>query len=316
MNGLVTIQDIYHASNIIAGKVHRTSMHSCETIGKLYKIDLYFKMELFQKTGSFKPRGVLNKLNALSTEEKNRGVVSLSAGNHAQALSWGASRENIRSTIFMPALSDKSKIKATESYGGRVMLTDGNLLEECLAFAEQENLTVLHPFDDLEVIAGQGTVGLEIVEDLDDFDTVVVSVGGGGLISGVATAIKNLKPNVRIIGVEPLGSNVITRSLEADKPITMDDRNTIADGLNAPFAGVHTLKHIQTYVDEMVNVSEEEIIIAIGLIMERVKVVPEPAASAALAAIQSGRLKTKPGEKVVVVLCGGNISLENLKRFI
>lgn len=310
---MVTLNDIRRAAEIIAGKVHRTPLHSSHTIGDKFGIDLTFKMELFQKTGSFKPRGVLNKLNSLTFAEKSKGVISLSAGNHAQALSWGASLEKIPSTIVMPAKADETKIKATKSYGGEVILTENNLLDVCLSIQKERDLTLVHPFDDPLVIAGQGTVGLEILEDVASFDTVVVSIGGGGLMSGVSAAIKLSRPNVKVIGVEPSNSNILTQSLKAGKPVTLEMGNTIADGLDAPFAGIHTLKHIKTYVDDIVNVTEEEIVDSLKLIMERTKVVPEPAAAAALASIHSGKVGCSPSEKIVVVLCGGNISLSVLK---
>ena len=313
MNPLVTIDEIRQASQTILGRVHRTPIHTSRTIGEMLNIDLAFKMELFQKTGSFKPRGVLNKLNSLSLDEKAKGVISLSAGNHAQALSWGASSENIPSTIVMPAKADQTKIKATKSYGGEVILTEGDLLEVCLTIQKERDLTLIHPFDDLKVIAGQGTVGLEILEDVEDLDTLVVSIGGGGLMSGVAVAVKQSRPDVRIIGVEPETSNVMTQSLAAGHSVTLETGNTIADGLDAPFAGVHTLHHIDTYVDEMINVTEDEIVASIRLIMQRAKVVPEPAAGAALAALLSGKVSCQPHEKVVVVLCGGNINLQVLR---
>ena len=277
---------------------------------------LFFKPELLQKTGSFKVRGVLNALHHLSPEKRQRGVVTLSAGNHAQALAWGARQYGIPAVVVMPAGAPKSKVEATRGYGGEVVLTEGSILEACLAIQRERNLTLVHPFDDPRIIAGQGTVGLEIMEDVPDVDAVVVGVGGGGLISGISTAVKGLRTEARVFGVEPEGSAVMTRSLERGEPIALEDRATIADGLNSPFAGRHTLAHIRARVDDMVLVSDAEIAEALRLILARAKLLAEPAAAASLAGLLGGGLDIPKGSTVVCVLSGGNVDLERLKELL
>jgi threonine dehydratase len=233
---LIEQDNILAAREVITGRVHRTPVIGSSYLGGQASVQLYFKLELFQKTGSFKPRGVLNKLHHLSPEDKQKGVITLSAGNHAQALAWAATQSGIPSTVVMPAASVRSKVEATRGYGGEVVLTEGDLLEICLAIQKERGLTLVHPFDDPMIIAGQGTVGLEILEDVPEVDAVVVGVGGGGLISGVATALKAEKPEVKIIGVEAEGASAMTQSLQRGEPVHLDRVDTVADGLAAPFA--------------------------------------------------------------------------------
>ncbi len=313
---LIEQADILNAREIIAGRVHRTPVISSSYLGEQAGMRLHFKLELFQKTGSFKPRGVLNKLHHMSAEEKQKGVITISAGNHAQALAWGATQSSVSSTVVMPAGSQRSKIEATQGYGGEVILTEGDLMETCLAIQKERDLTLVHPFDDPFIIAGQGTVGLEILEDVPEADAVIVGIGGGGLISGIATALKAAKPGVKVIGVEPEGACAMHQSLQRGEPVHLERVATVADGLAAPFAGQHTLAHVQAYVDDLVIVSDEEIVEAMGLIMERCKVVAEPAAASTLAALLSGRANLPPGSTAVCVLSGGNIDRERLKALL
>jgi len=310
---LIKLNDVLAAREIIAGRVHRTPVTRSTYLGDQARVRLYFKLELFQKTGSFKPRGVLNKLHHLSSPDKQKGVITLSAGNHAQALAWAARQENIRATVVMPATGLRSKIEAARGYGSEVVLAEGDLLATCLRIQKERDLTLVHPFDDPHIIAGQGTVGLEILEDVPEVDAVIVGVGGGGLISGIATVIKEKKPAVKIIGVEPEGASAMTQSIQRGEPVRLDRTNTIADGLAAPFAGQHTLAHVQAHVDDMVIVSDQEIVEAMGLILERCKVVAEPAAAATLAGLLSGKINLPRGATVVCVLSGGNIDRERLK---
>lgn len=316
MEKLITQADILAAQTIISGRVHRTPITHSTYLSEQVDGQLYFKLELFQKTGSFKPRGVLNKLHHLSQADKQRGVITLSAGNHAQALAWGATQMGIAATVVMPATAVRSKVEATQSYSGEVILTEGDLLETCLAIQKERDLTLVHPFDDPLIIAGQGTVGLEILEDVPDVNVVVVGIGGGGLISGIATALKTQNPAVKVVGVEPVGAAAMTQSLQRNEPVHLNRVDTVADGLAAPFAGQHTLAHVQAYVDEMVIVSDPEIVTAMGLIMERCKIVAEPAAAATLAAVLSGKMDIPPGSKVVCLLSGGNIDRERLRALL
>jgi threonine ammonia-lyase medium form len=313
---LIGKDDVLKAREVIAGRVHRTPVMGSSYLGEQVGVQLTFKLELFQKTGSFKPRGVLNKLHHLSPRDQGKGVITLSAGNHAQALAWAATQSGISSTVIMPATSLRSKIEATQDYGGEVVLTEGDLLETCLTIQKERGLTLVHPFDDPEIIAGQGTVGLEILEDVPEVDAVVVGVGGGGLISGIATVLKAEKPEVKVIGVEPEGACAMSQSLQHGEPVHLDRVDTIADGLAAPFAGEHTLAHVQRFVDEVVIVSDDEIVEAMGLILERCKVVAEPAAAATLAALLSRKVSLPGGFTVVCVLSGGNVDRERLKTLL
>jgi threonine dehydratase len=313
---MTTLHDIRAAQQVIAGRLHRTPIMGSTFLGQQVGVTLLFKLELFQKTGSFKPRGVLNKLHHLCQEEKERGVITLSSGNHAQALAYAATLSGIRSTVVMPAWSTQSKVDATKGYGGEVIFTEGDLLQTCLRIQQERNLTLVHPFDDPLIIAGAGTVGLEIMEDVPQIDAVIVGVGGGGLISGVAAAIKLQKPQTRIIGVEPVGASAMTQSLQKGEPVHLSSVNTVADGLAAPFAGKHTLAHVQQYVDEMVLVSDAEIIEAMGMILERCKVIAEPAAASTLAALLFQKISIPAGATVVCVLSGSNIDRQRLKALL
>ncbi|MFQ5511930.1 MAG: threonine/serine dehydratase [Candidatus Krumholzibacteriia bacterium] len=313
---LVDYARILAARDVIAGRVHRTPVVTSSYLGRQLGVRLHLKLELFQKTGSFKVRGVLNKLHHLGDDERQKGVISLSAGNHAQALAWGASQWGISSTIVMPATSVRSKVEATQGYGGKVVLTENNLLETCLSIQEERGLVLVHPFDDPDIIAGQGTVGVEILEDVADVDVVVVGVGGGGIISGVAAAVKAKKPHARVVGVEPNGAPTMSRSLARGAPAQLAEVDTIADGLAAPFAGEHTFAHVKALVDDMVTVPDAEIRRAMGLIIERCKVIPEPAAAAGLAALLSRRVQVAEGASVLCLLSGGNADRDLLKSLL
>jgi threonine ammonia-lyase medium form len=313
---LVSLDDITDAARAIRGIVHRTPVDASSYLGGRADGRVVLKLELFQKTGSFKVRGVVNTLRQLSPEERSRGVISLSAGNHAQAVAWGAARLGIGSTIVMPLTAVRSKVEATRGYGGEVIQTGDDLLATALQLQRERTLTLVHPFDDPRVIAGQGTVGMEIVEDVPDVDVVIVACGGGGLISGVAAAVKALRPHVRIIGVEPEGADVMTRSLAAGSPQRMPRLDTIADGLAAPFAGTHTFTHCRALVDDWVIVSDREIVDAMRILVERCKVAAEPAGAAAVVPLLTGRLGAKSGATVVPVICGGNIDVARLKELL
>jgi threonine dehydratase len=281
-------------------------------LGGLIGADLYFKLEMFQKTGSFKPRGVLNKMRSLSDDERRKGVISLSAGNHAQALAYAASMDGVESTIVMPSNALRSKVEATRGYGGTVIQTEDDLLETVLTVQRDRDLTMVHPFDDMHTIAGTGTLGLEILDDVPGVDLIVAGIGGGGLISGVAAAIKLTRPGVRVVGVEPEGAPGMTLALREGRSVHLDKLDTVADGLAAPFVGGHNLDHVRAYVDDVVLVSDQEIIGAMKLILERAKVLAEPAAASTYAALLSGKIKLDPAETVVCILSGGNIDADRL----
>src|SRR5262245_48269095 len=240
---LVGLEQLRAAQQVIAGRLHRTPMFTASSLGKLVGVDLYLKAELFQKTGSFKSRGALNKLESLSNAERARGVITISAGNHAQGVAFAAGLLGVRATVVMPEAAVRSKVEATRGYGAEVVQHGAHkdLLPKMLEIQEERGLTYLPPFDDPYVIAGQGTVGLELLEDVPGPELVVVPVGGGGLISGVATAVKTLQPAARVIGVEPVGAPGMTESLRQNTPAHLDHTDTIADGLAAPFVGVRNL---------------------------------------------------------------------------
>jgi threonine dehydratase len=311
---MVQLGEIEAAARRIAGRLHRTPTLSASTLGRMVDAQLFLKAELFQKTGSFKVRGVLNALLSLPGESLRRGLITLSAGNHGAALAWAAAAAGASATVVMPATAVKSKVEAIRGYGGEVIQTAGNLLEECQAIRERRGLTLIHPFDDPAIIAGQGTAGLEILDDTPDVETVIVPVGGGGLISGIAAAVKQRRPDVRVVGVEPRGSDVMTRSLASGRPERLTGSSTVADGLAAPFAGVHTLSHVQQFVDELVLVEDDAILRALGLIVQRSKLAAEPAGAAAYAALLSGEITLPPGSRVVCVVSGGNVDPAILAR--
>jgi len=311
---MVELREIEAARSRIRARVHRTPLVSATTLGAMVGARLFFKAELFQKTGSFKVRGVMNHLCQLAPEALRRGLITLSAGNHGAALAWAAAASGTSATVVMPATAVKSKIAAIRGYGGEVIQTEGNLLEECTRIRDARGLTLVHPFDDPAIIAGQGTIGLEILEDLPEVDAVIVPIGGGGLIAGIAAAIKARRPDVQVIGVEPVGADVMTRSLAAGEPVRMGRQATVADGLAAPFAGIHTLAHVQAFVDRVVLVDDETILQALRLIVERAKLVTEPAGAAAFAALVSRAAALPPDALVVCVVSGGNVDTDVLKR--
>jgi threonine dehydratase len=312
---------VSHAQMSAAREVIRYRLHHTPTMTSAYLSErigapLHLKLELFQKTGSFKPRGVLNRLANMSEAERQRGLISLSAGNHAQAVAWAAREYGVMATVVMPTRATQAKVDATRGYGGNVILTDADLLATALELQRSRDLTLVHPFDDPFVIAGQGTLGLEILEQVPDVDTVILGVGGGGLIAGVAAAVKAVKPKARVIGVEPEGAPGMSESLRRGEAVRLDRVNTIADGLAAPFAGRLNYFHVRELVDEMVLVSDAEIIAAIPVLMERCKIVPEPAAAAAVAALLCGKVRPTAGSTTVAVVSGGNIDLGKLKSLL
>ena len=311
-----SIDDFNNVLSDINKYIHKTPIVSSSSLNKIYNSNIFFKLELFQKTGSFKTRGAINKLLKLSDLEKDKGVITISAGNHAQAISWACSQFNIKSKIVMPFDASPSKVEATKSYGGEVILTKNNMMDECNDIKEREGLTFIHPFDDIDIILGQGTIGVEIIEKLNNIDYAFISIGGGGLISGIACVLKSINPKIKIIGVEPINSNVMTKSISSNKPETFDTNinKTLADGLAAPFAGNLTFEFVKKYVDEIINVSENEMIESMRIIIERLKVIPEAAASACFVPILKNKLSIKKNTNSIIVLCGGNIDLDKLKK--
>jgi threonine dehydratase len=296
--------DVLAAREAIAGRVHRTPMFGSRTFGERIGARAFLKAELFQKTGSFKPRGVLTKLASLSPAERERGVVTWSAGNHAQAVAWAAASEGIDCLVVMAQGANPQKIAATRAYGATVDLDAPDHAaahDRLLRLIEETGRTYVPPFDDPHVIAGQGTVGLEIAEDVPDADLIVCPIGGGGLVAGIATAT-----DTRIVGVEPERSAAFTAGLEAGKSVHIDLQPTTADGLAPPFAGELTLAVGRRRVDEVVLVTEEEIAAGMRFLYARAKLACEPAGAAATAALLTGKVPVEPGSTVVVIVSGGN----------
>ena len=311
---MLTAADVRAARERIGDLVHRTPTLRSTSLGEMLGgIELHLKAELFQRTGSFKPRGVANKLLSLSDEEKARGFVSISRGNHAQALAYAATALGTHATIVMAADAVPSKVSATRAYGGEVVLTDGDIWELCQRLMEERQLTLVHPFDDDAVMAGQGTVALELLEDVPAVETVIVPVGGGGLIAGMAVAIKDAAPATRIVGVEAEASDAMAQALAAGRSVPIGNRRTLADGINAPYAGERCLEVVRAHVDEIVSVSEADILAGLRLLIERSKLAAEPAAATPIAALLAGRIRTHPGERVACLVSGGNLDLETLK---
>ena len=311
----ITTEDIDAALKRIRRHVPETPLLSSTRLGdRAGGIRLMCKCELFQKTGSFKARGALNAMMQLSDAERTRGVVAVSAGNHAQAVAWAASTVGSEAVAVMPAYAPPAKVAATKNYGGNVELVDGEIIR---AFQRAEEIAsqgrvMIHPFANPRVIAGQGTVGLEILSQAAELDAVMVPIGGGGLIAGVATAIKAARPNVRIIGVEPEGAATMRKSLDAGWPQTIPVK-TVAEGLAAPTTDELNLDMVQRLVEDVVLVSDDEIVAAMRDLLANAKLVVEPSAAAGVAALLSGKIQFERGANVVAILTGGNVDLERLK---
>lgn len=304
MPGLpVTPDDVRAAAATIRDSIHRTPVFSSRSLGT----GRYLKAELFQRTGSFKVRGALNRLRALTPAERERGVIGVSAGNHAQALAWAAARENVDALVVMWATASAAKIDATRSYGAAIDLQAASPADAFARLHELEQETgrvLVHPFDDPVVLAGAGTVGLEILEDVPHVDTVVVATGGGGLVSGIAAVC--VPAGVRVVAVEPEHANALQLGLAAGEPVSVEPV-TIADGLTAPFAGRNPIALCAALGVDVVLVSEEEIRQAFRFLYERAKLAAEPAAATAVAAVSKGAVE---GETIVVVVSGGNVSAD------
>jgi threonine dehydratase len=313
---LVSLQDIRAARHVIGNRLVRTPLVPSASLSAQTGARVSLKLELFQHTGSFKPRGVLNAVEALTPDERARGVISISAGNHAQALAWAATAIGVSATIVMPATAVRAKVEATRALGGEVIQTAEDLLATARQVQQDRSLAFVHPFDDPVVIAGAGTLGLEIAEDAPDVGLVIVGCGGGGLLSGVAAAIRAVCPEARVVGVEPTGADAMRQSLAKGEPVRLAKTSTIADGLAAPFAGVHTLAHVQAFVDDIVMVDDAGILDAMRVLMRRARILPEPAGAAATAALLSGLLMTQPGEHVVAVISGGNADPDLLRSLL
>lgn len=315
---MVTLDDVLKAHRGLEGRVRRTPLLSSTQFEQRVGVPVYLKLENWQRTGSFKVRGALTKVAALGPAERERGVVTASAGNHAQAMAYASTAEGVSCTVVMPAAAPAAKVEATRGYGANVVLEPDRmqLFTTLERIAEEQGATLVSPFDDPYVIAGQGTVSLEILEDLPEVGTIVAPIGGGGLLAGVAVAVKSQRPDVRIVGVEPEGAAAMYRSREAGRPMQLEEINTIADGLAAPFAGEITFPLIDQYVDDLVLVSDDEIRQAMFLLLERCKVLAEPAGAAALATLLTGKANVRPDAPAVAIVSGGNTDVANLSQLL
>ena len=305
-----TLDDIRLAARELEGRIHRTPLLTSSALNERFGADLVLKAELFQKTGSFKVRGLLTKLLRLTAAERERGVITVSAGNAAGALAWAARDAGVAATVVMATTAVPAKVDAARGYGATVELVEGDLMAQYERIKNERELTGVHPFDDEDVITGHASLGLELLEDRPDLGTVLVPVGGGGLISGVATAVKLVKPGSRVIGIEPERADVVSRSLAAGTPQKLPAARSIADGLAAPVCGTRNLPLIQQYVDEVVRVTEESLLAVTRLIMARTKLALEPAAAAPFAALLEGKVQLDG--VCVAVVSGGNLDVSKL----
>ena len=317
-NVSLTLSDILTARERLRDSIYYTPCPHSQMLTALTGQQIYLKLENLQMTGSFKERGALNRIAVLTPQQASRGVIAASAGNHAQGVAYHATKRAIRSLIVMPLTTPLVKVTATREFGAEVLLHGANYDEafaEAMRLCDEQGLTFIHPFDDTDVMAGQGTIGLELLEQVPQLDAVVVPIGGGGLIGGIACAIKESRPSIRIVGVQTARLPSMAVAVEAHEPITIEPATTIADGIAVRRAGKLTLPVVEKYVEEIVTVDEDEIASAILMLLEREKTLAEGAGAAALAALLQHRTSLEAAH-VAVLVCGGNIDVTLLSRII
>lgn len=313
---MLTLDKIYKASHVLRSVIRKTDLIHAPLVNP--DSEVYLKTENLQITGSFKVRGAYYMMSQLTEEEKARGVIACSAGNHAQGVALAAAKNHIKSLICLPDGAPISKVEATKSYGAEVCMVNGvydDAYKKALELKEEKNYTFVHPFDNEDVIAGQGTIGLEILEQMPDVEAVIVPIGGGGLISGVAFAIKNLNPNIKVYGVQASGAPSMRNSIRDGKIECLDHVSTIADGIAVKEPGEHTFQYVSQYVDEIVTVTDDEISAAILALIERQKLIAEGAGAASVAAAMFNKVPIQ-GKKTVCLVSGGNIDVTILSRVI
>ena len=303
----------------IAGRVHVTPTMSASRLGDRAGVQLVLKCENLQKTGSFKVRGALTKISSLDADARARGVVTVSAGNHAQAVAWAARAAGIHAVVVMPEAASPAKVNASRGYGAEVVLHGASSIQafdRAHALERERGLVFIHPFDDEVVCSGAGTVGLELMEQVPDLDAVIVGIGGGGLISGIAVAVKEISPKTRVYGVEPVGAPSMRMSLDAGRPLRLDRVDTIADGLAAPMAGEVNYEIVRRYVDDVVLIDDEAIAEGLRELLVSTKLLAEPGGAAATAALLTGAITFPKGARVAAIVSGGNIDLARLSTLL
>ena len=305
----ITLADVERARVITAPHLHRTPLLTSRTLGERIGATAYLKAELFQRTGSFKPRGAVFALASLPEKQRAKGIVTMSAGNAAAAIAYAAKATGAKVTVAMPESAPKLKVDATRGYGAEIRFAkDMTGLRELVGKLQDESgAYFLHPYDDDAMIAGHGSTALEILEDMPEADLIVVGIGGGGLISGVAVAASAKRKGIRIVGVEPEGAPTMRTALDAGKPVALTAIKTIADGLAGPIAGTRGFDICQRLVEDVVLVSDEQIVEGMRFLAERAKLVAEPAGAAATGALLAGKIRVRPGERVVSIVSGGNV---------
>ena len=315
MPDLLTLTEIQEARHRIAPCVRRTPLTASAVLSERLKTNVYVKLELFQKTGSFKVRGAFNKALGLKAEERGQGLVAVSGGNHAQAVAYAARTLGLKSVVLMPESTPANYVDATRGYGAEIKFAAnvGTAFAEVAQY-ERAGWAYVHPFDDPVVMAGQGTIGLEILDDVPQVTDILASIGGGGLIGGIATAVRSLKPSVRMWGVETEGADCMSKSLAAGKIVTLDAITSIARTLGAPAPSEFTLALARNLLESVTVVSDAEALAALRFLLERLKVLTEPAASCTLAAADRLKDQFSKERHVVLVLCGGNMPFEDLAR--
>ena len=312
----VGLVDVERARQVVAPVLHRTPLFSSRSLSERIGTPAFLKAENFQRTGSFKPRGAIYAISKLSEDERKRGIVTVSAGNAAQAIAFAARTAGVPVTVVMPKTAPQAKVDATRGYGAEIVFAP-DMTKVFAVLAEVRDRTgayFLHPYDDAAMIAGHGTCAIEVLEELPDADVFVVGIGGGGLIAGVATAVAAKRPTARIIGIEPTGAAGMRRALDAGEPVRLDRIDTMADGLAAPIAGTIPFEIVRRLVADVVVIGEDVIAEGMRFLASRAKLVAEPAGAAATGALLTGSVLVKPGENVVAIVSGGNVDLSRLAQ--
>jgi threonine dehydratase len=303
----------------IANRIHLTPTFTSRRLGERAGVRLFLKCESLQKTGSFKVRGALNKLASLSDDERARGVITVSAGNHAQAMAWAAQSAGVHAVVVMPKTASPAKVEASRGYGAEVVLhgASGNeSFPHAHELARERGLTFVHPFDDERICAGAGTTGLELLEQVADLDVVVVPIGGGGLISGIAVAIKESNPKIRVYGVEPTGAASTRLSLDSGRAMRLTSLNTIADGLAAPMTGELNYEIVKRYVDDVIVIDDDVIAEGLRQLLFSAKLLAEPAGAAAVGALLAKAVPVRQSERVAAIVSGGNVDAAKLAKIV